>query len=132
MTGPTSLRLLSVQVGRVAPLSIGDRSVMSGIRKSPVAGRVAVAPLGLAGDVLVFADCELRVTQPRRPCHKFVAIMEDPQAARTMIQTGFCGFYLAVDRPGHLEAGQRFELLPGPRETPLVTVFRTMAAPRIR
>jgi MOSC domain-containing protein YiiM len=46
----TPLRLLSVQVGRVAPLSIGDQRVMSGIRKRAVAGPVAVEALGLAGD----------------------------------------------------------------------------------
>ena len=38
----------SVQVGRVAPL--GQRAVPSGFVKKPVAGRVAVSTLGLAGD----------------------------------------------------------------------------------
>jgi MOSC domain-containing protein YiiM len=49
--------------------------------------------------------------------------MEDPESPRVMIQTGFCGFYLAVDRPGHLEAEQSFGLIAGPRETPLMTLF---------
>jgi MOSC domain-containing protein YiiM len=181
----TPRRLLSVQVGRVAPLIVGGRKLMSGIRKTPVSGPVAVAPLGLAGDeqedltvhgglakavyaypyehyefwrarlsaqgladdiplglfgenltiqglleaelfvgdVLEFPGCALYVTQPRRPCHKFAAVMEDPQSPRAMIQTGFCGFYLAIDRPGHLEAGQSFELVAGSRETPLMNLF---------
>jgi MOSC domain-containing protein YiiM len=34
----------------VQPLSVGDQSVMSGIRKRPVAGVVAVDRLGLEGD----------------------------------------------------------------------------------
>ena len=177
--------LLGVQVGRVAPLAVGDRRVMSGIRKTPVTGRVPVARLGLdgdeqadlsvhgglakavyaypiehyafwqarrranglpddlaygtfgenltilglleadlfVGDVLRFPDCELRVTQPRRPCYKFAAVMADPQVVRVMVQTGYCGFYLAVDRPGLIAAGQAFQLVAGPRTTPLMTLF---------
>ena len=79
------------------------------------------------GDELKFPDCVLRVTEPRKPCFKFVAAIGDPQAARKMRQTGYCGSYLAVDSPGSLEAGQPFELVEGPRETPLMTVF-----PRVR
>jgi len=75
------------------------------------------------GDCLRFPDCDLRVTQPRGPCFKFVAVMGDPQAARKMVQSGFSGFYLAVDRPGHIEAGQSFELVAGPREMPLTALM---------
>jgi MOSC domain-containing protein YiiM len=32
-----------------------------------------------------------------------------------MAQSGFCGFYLAVDQPGTLQAGESFVLVPGPR-----------------
>ena len=179
------MRLVSLQVGRIAAMSVGERTVMSGIVKRSVRGPVAVREMGLAGDEqadptvhgglakavyaypiehygfwgdqrqalglsaelppgslgenltiegllesslfvgdrLVFPDCELRVTQPRKPCFKFVASMGDPQAARKMVRTGFCGFYLAVDRAGQIEAGQAFELVEGPRETPLMTLF---------
>lgn len=44
------MRLLSVQTGRAQPLQAGGRTVLSAIGKRPVAGPVAVAPLGLAGD----------------------------------------------------------------------------------
>jgi len=67
------------------------------------------------GDVLRFAHCALRVTQPREPCYKFNAAMGFNTAAKTMAQQGCCGFYLAVDEPGTLQAGEWFELLPGPR-----------------
>ena len=40
-----------------------------------------------------------------------------------MMQTGYCGFYLAVDTPGSIEAGQAFEVRPGRRETPLLALF---------
>ena len=43
-------RLLSVNVGPARLLSVGDRTLLSGIRKTPVNGPVQAAPLGLAGD----------------------------------------------------------------------------------
>ena len=43
-------RLLSVNVGAARLLRVGHRTVLSGIRKSPVDGPVAVGALGLAGD----------------------------------------------------------------------------------
>jgi MOSC domain-containing protein YiiM len=43
-------RVVSVNVGQAVPLDVGDRRVLSAIGKRPVAGRVAVRPLGLAGD----------------------------------------------------------------------------------
>ena len=67
------------------------------------------------GDELHFPDCVLRVTAPREPCFKFNAVMGYPQAARDMVLAGCCGFYLAVDRPGTIEAGQAFTLVPGRR-----------------
>ena len=96
---------------------------MSGIHKRPVTGPVAVSALGLAGDVLRFPDCELRVTQPRKPCYKLAAFFGDPLAPKKMVRTGYCGFCLAVDRPGQVEAGQAFELIAGPRTTPLMALF---------
>jgi MOSC domain-containing protein YiiM len=36
-------------------------------------------------------------------------------ASKRMAQSGFCGFYLAVDQPGTLQAGESFVLVPGPR-----------------
>ena len=45
-------RLLSVNVGAARLLRVGGRTVLSGIRKSPVDGPVAVGALGLAGDEL--------------------------------------------------------------------------------
>lgn len=40
----------SVNVGRPRPLAVGDRTVLSGIVKEPVSGRVAVDPTNLDGD----------------------------------------------------------------------------------
>lgn len=175
-----------MQIGAVQPLQIGDRRVMSGIRKHAVEGKVSVNKLGIegdeqadltvhgglakavyaypsehypfwqeqrktlglspdlpygslgenltlsglleeilfVGDELHFPDCVLRVTQPREPCYKFNAIMSDKKAAKKMVQTGFCGFYLAVESTGSIASGQTFELKPGLRQVPISALFK--------
>jgi MOSC domain-containing protein YiiM len=75
------------------------------------------------GDELHFAHCVLRVTEPRQPCFKFNAVMGFNQASKTMAQSGFCGFYLAVDEPGTLQAGESFELRPGSRQLGISQAF---------
>jgi MOSC domain-containing protein YiiM len=80
------------------------------------------------GDLLRFPDAELVVSEPRFPCFKFNDAMGFAQAARMMVQSGYCGFYLAVRKPGRLAAGQRAELLPGPRELSVPELFRAKAA----
>ena len=77
------------------------------------------------GDTLRFPNCTLRVTQPREPCFKFNAAMGFNQAVKRMAQTGYCGFYLAVDEPGALQAGECFYLDPGPRRLSLRESFQT-------
>ena len=180
--------LLSLQVAQARRVQINGRSILTAIYKLPVAGPVAVQPLGLSGDdqadlsvhggldkavyaypsehypfwqaaraqagltgidealpfgsvgenltlqglletevwvgdVLKFAHCALRVTQPREPCYKFNAAMGFNTAAKLMAQHGHCGFYLAVDAPGNLTAGESFELVPGPRRLSIIESF---------
>jgi MOSC domain-containing protein YiiM len=67
------------------------------------------------GDRLDFGDVVLRVTQPREPCGKFSAVMGYAQAAKDMVQSGRCGFYLAVEQTGRLQAGAPFQIIPGSR-----------------
>ena len=76
------------------------------------------------GDTLHLPDCVLRVTQPRHPCYKFNAVMGDPKAGAKMLQSRLSGFYLAVETEGSLAAGESFEVRAGPREMPLMTLFR--------
>lgn len=78
------------------------------------------------GDRLQFegSDCVLRVTAPREPCGKFVAVMGLPDAARTMVREARCGFYLAVDAPGTLHAGMALRLLPGARSYTVADAIR--------
>jgi MOSC domain-containing protein YiiM len=88
------------------PGFVGENLSLTGLREDAV----------FIGDRLHFADCVLRVTQPREPCGKFNAVMGYAQAARDMVQSGFCGFYLAVERMGTLQPGESFALVPGARQ----------------
>lgn len=180
------MQLLSINVGQVRPLRVGERNLPSAIGKQSVAGAVTLQRLGLngdtqaddsvhgglskavyaypiehyalwqqlrldhgvsmfdetlphgfmgenltisgllehevwAGDELHFPDCVLRVTEARSPCGKFAAIMGFEGAPRAMFEHGGCGFYLAVDVPGTLQAGQSFTLKPGSRSVSIVT-----------
>jgi len=69
------------------------------------------------GDRLDFAGVVLRVTQPREPCGKFNAVMGYALAAKDMVQSGRCGFYLAVEQTGLLQAGATCQVLAGSRTT---------------
>ena len=82
------------------------------------------------GDRLRFADCELAVSEPRYPCYKFNAAMGFAHAGKLMSQSAWSGFYLAVNRPGTLRAGEAFEVVPGPREVGIVELFRARLARR--
>jgi MOSC domain-containing protein YiiM len=76
------------------------------------------------GDLLRFPDCTLAVTVPRLPDVRFDQTLGFPHAAKMVAQSRWSGFWLAVRVPGTIAAGQPFEIVPGPRETGLVELFR--------
>ena len=82
------------------------------------------------GDVLSFPNCALAVSEPRFPCFKFDAAMGFAHASKMMVQSAWCGFYLAVREPGTLRAGDVFEVKPGPREVGIVELFRARTGRR--
>ena len=84
------------------------------------------------GDVLRFPGCVLRVSQPREPCYKFNAAMGFKTAVKEMAMSGFCGFYLSVDEPGTLQAGEPFELLPGSRHVSIPQRFQARMFKHLR
>jgi MOSC domain-containing protein YiiM len=82
------------------------------------------------GDVLRFAHCTLAVSEPRYPCFKFNAAIGFAQAAKMMVQSAWCGFYLGVIEPGSIAAGDAFTLEPGPREVRIDELFRATTSSR--
>ena len=98
--------------------SIGENLTLEGIDESAL----------WIGDVLRFPGCELAVSEPRTPCFKFNAALGFKHAAKLMVESGWCGAYLAVRSPGTIAAGQAFSLVPGPREVGIVELFRARVA----
>jgi hypothetical protein len=80
------------------------------------------------GDLLRFPDCTLVVSVPRLPDARFNETLGFPHAARMVAQSRWSGFWLSVRVPGTIEAGQAFELIPGPRATGVVELFRARSA----
>ena len=79
------------------------------------------------GDRLQLPGCVLAVSEPRFPCFKFSAAMGFEQAGKLMVQSGWCGSYLAVIEPGQLCAGDPITLIPGPREVSVRELFKARA-----
>ena len=102
--------------------SMGENLTLNGLLESDL----------WVGDVLRFPHCALRVQQPREPCYKFNAAMGFNTAVKAMASSGFCGYYLSVDTPGTLQAGETFELLPGPRQTSITQRFQTKMFKHLR
>lgn len=105
----------------VPPGLLGENLTLAGLVETQV----------WVGDVLRFPGCALAVSEPRLPCAKLGAALGFAQAARLMVQSGWCGFYLGVLEPGTIEAGQAFEIEPGPRDVRLDELFRSLAGPGV-
>lgn len=102
--------------------AVGENLTLSGLLETQV----------WVGDLLEFADCMLRVEQPREPCFKFNAAMGFNTAVKAMAQSGFCGFYLSVHTAGSLQAGQSFVLHPGPRRVSVMERFNAKMFKHLR
>jgi MOSC domain-containing protein YiiM len=53
-------------------------------------------------------------------------------ASKLMAQTGYCGFYLAVDMPGSVQVGQTGELIAGPRQMGIPERFKARMFKHLR
>jgi MOSC domain-containing protein YiiM len=102
--------------------SMGENLTLSGLLEADV----------WVGDVLRFAHCALRVVQPREPCFKFNAAMGFNTAVKAMALSGRCGFYLAVNEPGTVQAGEMFTLQPGPRHMGIPELFKAKLFKHLR
>lgn len=102
--------------------SLGENLTLQGLLETEV----------WVGDVLKFPDCALLLRSPREPCYKFNAAMGFARAAKRMAQSGFCGVYLSVLKPGSLSAGQSFELIPGRRSLRIDEMFAAKMGKHLR
>jgi MOSC domain-containing protein YiiM len=79
------------------------------------------------GDTLQIGDLEFIVTKLREPCFKFNAKMRYKGAAKAMLQSGHCGWYMRVIKPGRLIAGSQIKHQPGRQETAIADQVRSIA-----
>ena len=98
----------------LAPGTLGENLTLAGVVESEV----------FIGDVLRFPGCALAVCGPRFPCFKFNAAMGFAHAAKLMVQSAWCGWYLSVREPGTISAGEAFAVVAGPREVGIGELFR--------
>lgn len=78
------------------------------------------------GDVLVFPNCQLAISEPRVPSVKLTGSLGFPQAAQMMAQSRWSGFYLAVRVTGTIAAGDVYEVVPGPRDINIAERFTSL------
>ena len=63
------------------------------------------------GDILQIGSCKFAVTEPRIPCFKFNIRLNEPQAAKFMVQKLISGFYLKVVEEGKISAGNEITII---------------------
>ena len=102
----------------IPPGSFDEHLALDGVQESQL----------WIGDLLRFPDCTLVVSVPRLPDPRFNETLGFAHAAKMVAQSRWCGFWLSVRVPGSIASGQAFELIPGPRVTGVVELFRARIA----
>ncbi|PZM78686.1 MAG: MOSC domain-containing protein [Candidatus Melainabacteria bacterium] len=65
------------------------------------------------GDRFAIGSCILRVTQPRMPCYKLGIKFGDSGIVKHFFESGYWGFYLAVEQEGELQSSDEIRYLGG-------------------
>jgi len=78
------------------------------------------------GDIWKIGVVTLQVVKHREPCFKFNIRMGYRGAAKAMLQSARCGWYLRVLKEGEIHAGQEFIIEPGKRETSIYTLNQAL------
>ena len=94
-------KTVSLQAG-----AIGENFTIEGLLETEV----------FVGDILQIGELEFSVVKLREPCFKFNAAMGYKGAVKAMLQSGFCGWYLRVNKTGLLAAGAEITVIPGARQ----------------
>jgi MOSC domain-containing protein YiiM len=103
----------------LAPGALGENLTIEGFDESQL----------WIGDKLLVGTSILIVSEPRYPCFKFNHAMGFQQAAKLMMQSAYCGAYLAVHQAGEVRRGDAVTLEPGPRQVGIRELFKSKARP---
>ena len=98
------------------PGAMGENFTITGLLEAEV----------YVGDTLQIGDLEFIVTKLREPCFKFNAKMRYKGAAKAMLQSGYCGWYMRIITPGKLMAGSTIHRLAGKQETAIADQVRAI------
>ena len=96
--------------------AIGENFTIEGLLETEV----------FIGDKLLIGNLEFVVVKLREPCFKFNATLGYKGAAKAMVQSGFCGWYLRVLKTGSLTAGEQINIIPGARDTSIAEQNRNL------
>jgi MOSC domain-containing protein YiiM len=96
--------------------AIGENFTIEGLLETEV----------FIGDKLLIGDLEFVVVKLREPCFKFNATLGYKGAAKAMVQSGFCGWYLRVLNTGTLAAGAQITIIAGARDTSIAQQNRNL------
>jgi MOSC domain-containing protein YiiM len=113
----TDLSFWAAELGRpVLPGNVGENLTLSGVDCSGA----------VVGERWQVGDAVLRVTGPRMPCRVLAGFLDAPGLVARFLAAGRPGAYLAVERPGPVQAGHPVDVLERPGHG--VTVAEVMAA----
>ena len=87
--------------------AIGENFTIEGLLETEI----------FVGDKLLIGELEFSVVKLREPCFKFNAAMGYKGSVKAMLQSGFSGWYLRVNKAGLLAAGSEITVIPGTRQT---------------
>jgi MOSC domain-containing protein YiiM len=99
------------------PGAMGENFTITGLLEENV----------FVGDTLQIGDLEFVVTKLREPCFKFNARMGYKGAAKAMLQSGYCGWYIRVITSGRLDAGSTINHVAGRQEIAIADQVRAIA-----
>jgi MOSC domain-containing protein YiiM len=68
------------------------------------------------GDKWCVGDAIFQITDMREPCYKLNIKMNFKTAAKTMVQSGYSGWYLRVLQIGSIKAGDEIRVVAGSRQ----------------
>lgn len=73
------------------------------------------------GDKWFVGDAILQITDMREPCYKLNIKMNFKAAVKTMVQSGYSGWYLRVMQIGSIKAGDQIRVEAGSRQTTIAS-----------
>lgn len=80
--------------------SFGENLTVSGMTEKEVC----------IGDIFELGDALVQVSQPRRPCYKVAAKLNQPLMVKYIQDTGFSGYYMRVLKEGQVNTGDKLVL----------------------